>query len=180
MLFVPANTATAAFRRIYFDLRAADGLTAATAEAGGQPQISTDGAAWTNTGIGTLSAIGNGRYYADLTQAAVATAGLLIQTRYKSANTVETPGDSVAVVAYNPYDAVRLGLTALPGAAPATTGGFPVIGTGANAVSTDGAGNINSNITLWRTSQPNTLTSGRVDVTVGAMQASVITSSSIP
>lgn len=43
----------------------------ATSEAGGQPQISTDGVVWTNTGIGTLTAIGNGRYYADLTQAAV-------------------------------------------------------------------------------------------------------------
>src|SRR6266850_3583569 len=168
MLLVPVNTAIASYRRIYFDLRAADGLTAATAEAAGQPQISSDGAAWTNTGIGTLIAIGNGRYYADLTQATVVTAGTLIQTRYKSANTVETPGDTVAVVAYNPYDSVRLGLTALPGAAPATTGGFPVIGTGTNSVSTDGAGNINSNITLWRTAQPNILVSGRVDATVGA------------
>lgn len=179
MIFIPANTGTASNRRIYFDLRAGDGLTAALSETAGQPQVSTDGAAWTNTGIGTLVSIGNGRYYADLTQATIATAGVFIQTRYKSANTVETPGDSAVVVAYNPYDAVRLGLTAMPGAAPATTGGFPVIGTGTNSVSTDGAGNINANITLWRAAQPNTLTSGRVDATIGAMQNSVVTASAI-
>ena len=107
-----ANQATAAKRRVYFDCRdATDGLTPETGEAGGQPQISTNGAAWTSTGIGVLVAIGNGRYYAELTQAAVATAGDVIETRYKSANTAETPGDSVQVVAFNPDDAALLGLS---------------------------------------------------------------------
>jgi hypothetical protein len=106
------NQATAAKRRVFFDCRdATDGLTPETGEAGGQPQISTNGGAWTNTGIGVLVAIGNGRYYAELTQGAVATAGDLIETRYKSANTVETPGDSVQVVAFNPDDAALLGLS---------------------------------------------------------------------
>ena len=176
---VLANTATAEYRRAYFDLRATDGLTIATAEGGGQPQISTDGAAWTNTGIGTLTHIGNGRYYADLTQATIATAGLVIQTRYKSANTVETPGSTFQVVAFNPNDTIRLGLTALPAAAPATSGGLPIIGTGANAISTDGAGNVNANVTMWRGSQPAVLVSTRVDTTVGAMQTGVVTAASI-
>ena len=176
---VLANTSTAAYRRSYFDLRASDGLTIVTGEAGGQPQISTDGGAWTDTGIGTLSHIGNGRYYADLAQSAVSTAGRVIQTRYKSSNTVETPGDTFQVVAFDPNDSIRMGLTALPAATPATSGGLPIIGTGANAISTDGAGNVNANVTFWRGSQPNTITTGRVDVTVGAMQASVLNAAAI-
>ncbi len=126
-LLVLANEATAAQRRVYFHLvDATDGITAETGEAGGQPQVSSDGAAWTNTGIGTLTAIGNGRYYADLTQTLVQTAGTLIETRYKSANTAECPGDSVQVVAFDPNDTVRLGLTALPNAAADAAGGLPI------------------------------------------------------
>lgn len=94
-----ANQGTAARRRVYFQLvDATDGLTAETGEAGGQPQISTNGGAWTNTGIGVLVAIGNGRYYAELTQAALATIGDIIETRYKSANTAEAVGDQVQVI----------------------------------------------------------------------------------
>jgi len=96
---IRVNEATAAKRRVYFDLRdATDGITAEVGEAAGQPQISTNGAAFTNTGIGTLTAIGTGRYYADLTQATTQTVGNVIETRYKSAATVETPGDTLVIV----------------------------------------------------------------------------------
>lgn len=105
MLYVKADQATAARRRVYFDLRSiADGITPETGEAGAQPQISTNGGAWTNTGIGGLTAIGNGRYYADLTTGAVANAGDTISTRYKSANTVDSPGTTCRVVAFDPDD----------------------------------------------------------------------------
>lgn len=116
-VFVLASQATAARRRIFFDLRLLDGISPATTEAGGQPQISTDGGAWTNTGIGTLSAIGQGRYYADLDQGSVATAGHAIETRYKSGNTAESPGDSIRVVAFDPDSAASLGLSSLVSAA---------------------------------------------------------------
>ena len=101
---VQANEATAIYRRVYFDLRTtvSGGLDPALSEAGGQPQISTNGGGWTNTGIGTLVAIGSGRYYADVTQGAVATAGDVLETRYKSGTTIETPGDTIEVVAHNP------------------------------------------------------------------------------
>lgn len=126
-VLVHANESTAARRRVYFHLvDATDGITPETGEGGGQPQVSSNGGAWTNTGIGTLTHIGNGRCYADLTQALVATAGTAIETRYKSANTAETPGDSVRVVAFDPYDSVRLGVTALPNAAADAAGGLPV------------------------------------------------------
>jgi hypothetical protein len=97
--FILANQATAAKRRVYFFLvDLTDGLTPETGEGGGQPEISTNGGAFTSTGIGTLTHIGNGHYYADLTQAAVATAGDVIVTRYSSANTAEGLGDQVYVI----------------------------------------------------------------------------------
>ena len=103
--WIVLNESTAARRRIYFQLvDVTDGITPETGEGSGQPQISTNGGAWTNTGIGTLTHIGNGRYYADLTQAAVnGTAGDIIETRYKSANTAEAVGDSIVVVAVDPF-----------------------------------------------------------------------------
>lgn len=114
MRLVTANQATASKRRVYFHLvDATDGITAETGEAGGQPQISTNGGAWTNTGIGTLTSIGNGRYYADLTQTVVGTAGDVIETRYKSSNTAECPGDSVQVLAVDLDNATSLGLSRL-------------------------------------------------------------------
>lgn len=149
-LLILANQATAAKRRVYFHLVQTDGITAATAEAGGQPQISTDGAAWTNTGIGTLTAIGSGRYYADLTQAATNAVGSSIETRYKSVNTAECPGDSVRLVAFD-VDATNLGLTYLDaavstrstyagGAVASVTGdvGGRVLGGGASAITGTG------------------------------------------
>lgn len=103
MRLITLNQATAAKRRVYFYLvDATDGLSPETGEASGQPQISTNGGAFTDTGIGTLTHMGNGRYYADLTQTAVnGSAGDVIETRYKSANTAEAPGDSVQVIAFD-------------------------------------------------------------------------------
>jgi hypothetical protein len=98
-----ANQSTDANRRVYCQLvDATDGMTPETGEAGGQPQVSTNGGAWTDTGIGTLTHIGNGRYYADLTQALVATAETWISVRYKSANTAEGICTSAHVVAFDP------------------------------------------------------------------------------
>lgn len=104
---------TAAKRRVFFQLvDATDGFTPETGEAGGQPQISVDGAAFTNTGIGVLVHLGNGRYYAELTQGVVIT-GEWIETRYKSANTREAEGTSVQVVGYDPDNDASLGLSNL-------------------------------------------------------------------
>lgn len=116
MKLVQQSEAVAARRRVYFDLRGLDGVTPATGEAAGQPQVSLNGAAWTNTGIGALVAIGQGRYYADLTQIIVGNLGF-IETRYKSSNTIETPGDGVQVVAFDPYNGDNLGLDDLAASA---------------------------------------------------------------
>lgn len=116
---------TAAFRRVYFHLVGTDGITPATGEAGGQPQM-VFADAWTNSGIGTLTALGNGRYYAVVEQSYVTVPGTRRETRYKSANTAECPGDTLHVVAFDPHDAVRLGLTALPNAAADAAGGLAI------------------------------------------------------
>lgn len=101
---VKQGTTGGAKTRVYFFLvDATDYVTPETGEAGGQPQISTDGAAWTNTGIGTLTHIGTGRYYADLTTAAVASgAPKTILARYKSSNTAEAIGTSYIVTVNDP------------------------------------------------------------------------------
>jgi hypothetical protein len=102
MLLMLANQATASKRRVYFNCKdATDFNTPETGEASGQPQVSVDGAAWTDTGIGVLVDIGSGRYYAELTQALIATAGVAVSTRYKSANTSETEGTTVQVIGIN-------------------------------------------------------------------------------
>lgn len=104
-MLIKASEVISTRRRVYFHLvDATDFNTPETGEAGGQPQISTSGGAWTNTGIGTLTAIGNGRYYADLTAGAVISSGTRIQVRYKSANTAEFCGPDITVVSFDPYE----------------------------------------------------------------------------
>lgn len=102
MRVIKLNEASATLRRVYFQLVEEDGITPATGEAGGQPQIAINGGAWTDTGIGVLVAIGNGRYYAELTAGALTPVAAIIETRYKSAATSECPGDSVQVYLNNP------------------------------------------------------------------------------
>lgn len=83
--------------------------------------------------------IGNGYYRLDLPDAAVASgvAGVQIHGALTSRSIV---GCYVHLVAYNPQDAVRLGLTALPNVASGSAGAIPTTGTGANQISvTSGA-----------------------------------------
>jgi hypothetical protein len=102
MRLIQAGTTDTTLLQLYFAVVQTDGISPALDEAGGQPQISTNGTAWTNSGIGVLVAIGNGRYYAALSASAVLNPGDEIETRYASVNTAEIPGDSVTVVSYDP------------------------------------------------------------------------------
>lgn len=163
-LQIHVNEATASQRRVYFHLvDVTDGMTPEVGEAGGQPQVSIDGAAFADAGIGVLVAVGNGRYYAELAQATVATAGSIIQTRYKSANTAECPGDSVQVVGIDPTTPlIGAGSTSHPVIVTQPDGVTPIEGV-AVWVSTDAAG---SNViagTLY------TDALGRINTTIGFM-----------
>lgn len=127
-LHVFANESTAALRRVAFDVRymqdlGAGPITGAT----GQPQISTDGAAWTNTGISTITEIGNGRYYADLTQAAVDTVGKVIRTRYSTTDSDECVGSTVQVVATTATTAATIFSTSLGSESYAMDGSVPTL-----------------------------------------------------
>lgn len=77
-----------AFRRFYlFLVDVTDGITPEIGEAGGQPQISSNGSDFTPT-TNTLVAMGNGAYYVELTLGEVSSVGWVL-VRYKSANTAE-------------------------------------------------------------------------------------------
>ncbi len=82
------DEAEAARRRFYFHLVDSSG-NPVTTKNGQQPQISVNGAAFTATGIGTLTAIGTGYYYADLTQTTTQTNFAVILARYDDGDTVE-------------------------------------------------------------------------------------------
>lgn len=98
---IQVNESTAAHRRVYFQVVGLDGMTPVTTEGGRQPQVSVNGAAWQDTGIGVLVAIGNGRYYAELAVSLLSTVGTVLETRYaRDGITAEIPGDAVEVVQY--------------------------------------------------------------------------------
>jgi len=96
---------------MFFLVDVTDGITPETGEAGGQPQISVDGASFTATGIGVLVHMGNGQYYAEVTQATVNVTSGLISGRYKSAATLEAPSLSILkVVTWDPQTAPQTAL----------------------------------------------------------------------
>lgn len=95
---IKANDSNPLHRRVYFDVRLTDGILPAPDEEGGQPEVSINGTSWTPTLIDTLTEIGHGRYYADLSPSAITTEGDIIETRYKGSLTAEIPGDSFQVV----------------------------------------------------------------------------------
>ncbi len=124
MILIQVDETTAARRRIpIYCVDVTDGMSPEVGEAAGQPQLSKNGAAHGNTSA-TLVAISNGDYYVELTAGEVDTLGFGV-ARYKSANTAEAK-TVFQVVAFDPYDAVRMGLTALPNAAADAAGGLPI------------------------------------------------------
>lgn len=96
MQWFTQSEATAARRRFYLHLvDATDGLTPEVGESAGQPQVSKNGASFGNT-TATLTHVGNGFYYVELTAAELDTLGK-VAVRFKSAATAEF--QDIAVVA---------------------------------------------------------------------------------
>lgn len=85
--------------------------------------------------------IGNGYYRVDLPDAAVAAGatGVLVHGVVTGMVVI---GCYIELVAYDPADTVRLGLTGIPNVAAGSSGGLPVIGTGANTFKSDGSANV--------------------------------------
>lgn len=110
-----------------------DGTSPATAESGGQPQITWHGrgTATVNTS-GTLSLVSAnaGLYHVELTASEVSAVGMF-STQYRSATAIHNTVFG-KIVNYDSGDSVRLGVFALPNAAADSAGGLIVMGTGTN------------------------------------------------
>lgn len=83
-------------------------------------------------------------------------------------------------VAYDPYDGIRLGLTALPNAAAQAAGGLYTRGTGAGQINQDADGRIDANLLRWKSGNPASLNgSGHVLSAAQSIATDAITAASI-
>lgn len=89
-----------------------------------------------------------GVYRLDLSDTIVASAGMVTLLLKGATNMAPVPVE-LEVVAYDPFDSVRLGLTALPNAAAEAAGGLFTRGTGAGQINQDANGRINVNVRAW-------------------------------
>ncbi len=187
---IQQSEATAARRRVFFQLvDATDGITAETGQTGtgflsknGATPVATTGS------LVELSATNMpGRYYIELTTAEVDTLGIL-PLRFKSAATAEMVADA-QIVPFDPYDAVALGLSRLDAnvssrsahtaAAAGTDAASKILTTPANLITTETDGMVHADVKEWLGVAMNALVSGRVDGSVGAMAANVLTAAAI-
>jgi hypothetical protein len=91
--------------------------------------------------------IGNGYYRVDLPDAACAAGvnGVLV---HGTVTGMVVIGTYVPLFAVNPYDTVRMGLTALPNVASGSAGAIPTVGTGTAQISVTG-GRAAADVTYW-------------------------------
>lgn len=141
------SEATAAQRRLFFHaVDATDGIAAETGLTG-VGRLSKNGAATAATSA-SLTEIDStnmpGRYYIEFTAAELNTLGV-IEFRYKAAACAEVVARA-QVVPFDPYDAVRMGLTALPNAAAEAAGGLYTRGTGAGQINQAANGQVDVNL----------------------------------
>ncbi len=171
---------TAARRRIPIWLvDATDGIAAETGVTG-TPRIAKNGV---SSAAATASIVQvdvtnmPGLYYLELTAAELDTLGQVFVS-FKTAATAQWHG-IITVVDYDPFDTVRMGLTALPNAAAEAAGGLYTRGTGAGQISQQTNGQIDVNLERVRNAVLNALVGSRMDSSVGAMAADVITAAAI-
>lgn len=111
-----------------------------------------------------------GIYRLDLPDAAVASGADSVVVTIKGATGMAQVSAEIQLVAVNPQDAVRGGMTALPNAAADAAGGLPI----------SDAGGLDMDALLADTNDiqsrlPAALVGGRMDASVGAMAANVMT-----
>lgn len=124
MYQIKQSEATAARRRIPVLLvDITDGFTPETGVVTPTINVSKNGATIA-TGAGTWTEIGNGQYYYEFTAGEVDTLGW-IAVNIEKATISRDYNAIVQVMAYDAYDIVRLGLTAIPNAAQGTNGALP-------------------------------------------------------
>ena len=124
--------------------------------------------------------IGNGYYRLDLPDAACASGatGVLV---HGTVTGMVVIGAYIQLVAYNPFDAVRLGLTALPNVVSGSAGAIPTTGTGANQLSVSSGLVTLAGVTHTGAVIPTvtTTTTATNVTTVSGLAANVITATAI-
>ena len=142
---------------------------------------------------GAVTELANGWYQVAANATDTNTLGALVLHADAGSSFVDPCDVVFQIVAHDPADGVRLGLTALPNAAASAANGLPTFGTGSGQINVAG-GRADANVTYyggaagtfsggipavnliqWRGVQPNALTSGRVDSILGALASAVIT-----
>lgn len=179
-ILILQSEATAARRRIPIWLvDATDGI-ASEISVTGTPRIAKNGvssAAASASIVEVDSTNMPGLYYLELTAGEVDTLGT-IYISFKTAATAQWHG-ICHVVDFDPFDGVRMGMTALPNAAAEAAGGLFTRGTGAGQINQPANGLIDVNVEQWLDSVVNALVSGRVDASVGVMAANVLTAAAM-
>lgn len=165
---IKQSESTAARRQIYFVAKDVNnpsqpktGITWAAADI----QVSKNGGAAANS-AGTVTEVDStnfpGLYYYQATSTEVNTLGSILLNFKNTAMVAQI--QEITIVAYDPFDAVRLGLTALPNATANAAGGLMTAGTGTNQISASG-GIVQADVERWRSVLPNALSAaGNVQV----------------
>ncbi len=124
MFQIKQSDADAAHRRIPVLLvDITDGFTPELGVTAPTINVSKNGAT-PASGAGTWAEIGNGQYYYQLTTGEVDTLGW-VSLNIEKATVSRDYNSVVQIMAYDPFDTVRIGLTALPNAAAGASGGLP-------------------------------------------------------
>jgi hypothetical protein len=124
MFQIKQSDADAAHRRIPVLLvDITDGFTPELGVTAPTINVSKNGAT-PAAGAGTWTEIGNGQYYYQLTTGEVDTLGW-VSLNIEKATVSRDYNSVVQIMAYDPFDIVRIGLTALPNAAAGAAGGLP-------------------------------------------------------
>lgn len=119
-------------------------------------KFSKNGAAFA-TGSGTsITERGNGWYAINASATDTDTLGdLVINAAVAGCDPLDTSLGEV--VAYNPFDGVRMGMTALPNAAAEAAGGLYTRGSGAGQINQPANGQIDTNLVRWKNATPDDL-----------------------
>jgi hypothetical protein len=109
----------------------------------------TVGGAWSSGGFVEIDATNmKGVYRFDVPDTVLAATPWAILYFYGATNMAPVVAE-LEIVSYNPFDGVRLGLTALPNAAAEAAGGLYTRGTGAGQINQDANGRIDANVKTW-------------------------------
>lgn len=179
ILILQSETVAARRRIPIWLVDATDGIVSETGVTG-TPRISKNGGA-SAAAATTITEVDStnmpGLYYIELSATEVDTLGT-VMVSFKTAATGQWHG-ICHVVDFDPFDGVRMGMTALPNAAAEAAGGLFTRGTGAGQINQPANGLVDVNVEQWLDSVVNALASGRVDASVGAMAADVVTATAI-